>query len=694
MDLETLNAEITAVGNEIRDLKANGMTDANQEPLKSKLERLLALKGELKKFNDQIAAENQAKQAFREGLEELLLRKFFFVNAFEIYRGVAGLYDYGPPGCAIMANLQQYWRQHFVLAEQMLEISCPSLTPEPVLKASGHVDRFTDYMVQDVVTNEYHRADKLVEEKCEQLLATRAGDPKLIDYVNNAGSMTKDELQNVINELGLTSLKNNPLSPVTTFNLMFKTEIGPTGKVIGYLRPETAQGIFVNFRRLYEYNNKRLPFAAAQIGLAYRNEIAPRAGLLRVREFPLAEIEHFVNPSDKNHPRFKDVSHIELNFLPKQLQVSKNETIRRSMREAVYPPEMGQEAKFDNVQDAIKAGFVKLVDNETLGYYLVRTYQFLVNAGIDPARIRFRQHKDTEKAHYSTDCWDAEILTTYGWIECVGHADRSAYDLRAHTEASKVDLSAQVALETPRLVRKLVAKPNLQRVGRTFRKNAPVICDTLAVADQAQLAVYQAELEQNNKTTVRVCGGDAFELTSEDVVIEEVEEKEYVESFLPSVIEPSFGLGRIIYAMLEHAYYVRPDDAQRKVLRLSPLMAPVKLGVYNVVGNIDYQPVFDRIREAAIELNVSINEDTSKVMIGRKYARGDELGIPFAISVDNESVDPEKQLVTIRERDSMKQVQVKIDEAVEIVAKLCRLKITWQDVVAKYGEYVFKGDAE
>jgi len=397
--MEALIKTAADLGDRVRALKST--PEHNKEELAALVAQLKDAKNAIAKANEAGNAERAAVAKFRADLEDLLLRKFFYVPSFEIYGGVAGLYDYGPPGCSLMANLQSFWRQHFVLSESMLEISCSSMTPEVVLKASGHVDRFTDFMVQDTVTNEYHRADKLLEERCEQLLALpdTKGNQVYFDAVTaaaaKAGSMTKPELEAAIKEFGVTA-NGNPVSEVSTFNLMFKTSIGPTGKAVGYLRPETAQGIFVNFRRLYEYNNHKLPFAAAQIGLAYRNEIAPRAGLLRVREFPLAEIEHFVNPSDKSHPAFAANKDYQLVLLSQAGQEEgKSVTITLS------------------IGDAVAQG---VIDNETLAYFMARTHMFLVTAGVDASRLRFRQHLKTEMAHYAKDCWDAEIKTSYGYV--------------------------------------------------------------------------------------------------------------------------------------------------------------------------------------------------------------------------------------------------------------------------------------
>lgn len=174
---------------------------------------------------------------------------------------------------------------------------------------------------------------------------------------------------------------------------MFDTAIGPSGDKKGYLRPETAQGQFLNFKKLLEFNNDRMPFASASIGKSFRNEISPRSGLIRVREFLMAEIEHFVDPKNKRHPRFAEIKDLECRFLPKGVQ---------------------QAGKTDLTEVSVgKAVSSGMVDNETLGYFLARIWMFLKKIGCDMSRVRFRQHMDNEMAHYASDCWDAELQTSY-----------------------------------------------------------------------------------------------------------------------------------------------------------------------------------------------------------------------------------------------------------------------------------------
>lgn len=158
---------------------------------------------------------------------------------------------------------------------------------------------------------------------------------------------------------------------------MFKSSIGPSTAAPIYLRPETAQGQFLNFRKLLDYNNNSMPFASASVGKSYRNEISPRAGLLRVREFMMAEIEHFIDPlGGKRHARFSEVQHVELDLLDRDTQLAGQSDVRRI-----------------TIGEAVES---KTVDNETLGYFLARTYLFLLKIGIDKTRLRFRQHMATK----------------------------------------------------------------------------------------------------------------------------------------------------------------------------------------------------------------------------------------------------------------------------------------------------------
>lgn len=211
----------------------------------------------------------------------------------------------------------------------------------------------------------------------------------------------------------------------------------------------------MNFNKLLDFNGGRLPFGGAQVGLAFRNEISPRMGLLRVREFMMAEIEYFVDPEEKSHRRFHEVADLHVNLLGKHIQQDKNNMKNK------------QECEKMSLGQAVEKG---LICSENLGYFLGRTFLFLRELGLGEENIRFRQHMDNEMAHYAQDCWDAEVESSFGWVECVGHADRSAYDLKCHSKATGTRLQAARKLKSHKEVTVTEMVKNNQLIGKAFKK--------------------------------------------------------------------------------------------------------------------------------------------------------------------------------------------------------------------------------
>ncbi|CAI0447952.1 unnamed protein product [Linum tenue] len=665
---------IDAQGNAVRALKAS---KADKSELQGAIDALNALKLGKSSLEKKLqaavtgggpAAEGAlTREAFRQAVGNTLERRLFYIPSFKIYGGVAGLYDYGPPGCAVKSNVLSFWRQHFVLEENMLEVDCPCVTPEEVLKASGHVDKFTDLMVKDEKTGDCHRADHLLKDFCNEklqkdLTITAEKSQELKHVLAMLDDFSSEELGAKIKEYGITAPDTkNPLSDPYPFNLMFQTSIGPSGLIPGYMRPETAQGIFVNFKDLYYYNGNKLPFAAAQIGQAFRNEISPRQGLLRVREFTLAEIEHFVDPEDKSHPKYLEVENLEFLMFPREEQMS------------------GQSAKTIRLGDAVSKG---IVNNETLGYFIGRVYLFLTRLGIDKERLRFRQHLANEMAHYAADCWDAEIECSYGWIECVGIADRSAYDLRAHTEKSKVALVASEKFAEPKEVEKLVITPVKKELGLAFKKRQKNIVEALEAMNEKEAMEMKSSLESKGEVEFFVCTLDKYETIKKNMVsISKEKRKEHQRVFTPSVIEPSFGIGRIIYCLFEHCFYTRPSkagDEQLNVFRFPPLVAPIKCTVFPLVQNQKYEVVATAISRSLTAAGISHKIDVTGTSIGKRYARTDELGVPFAITVDSTTS------VTVRERDSKDQIRVNVEELAAVMRSVTEGQTTWTDVWSRF----------
>lgn len=655
---DQLRASLAQTQDEVRELKKN---KASKEQIDEAVKRLQNLKLEVSKFETK--DEDKKPEFPRKAFTEMLTKRFFLAPSFEIYGGVAGLYDLGPPGTAIKANLLSLWRQHFILTEGMLEVDCTSVTPRPVLTASGHTAKFTDLMVKDEKNGNCFRADHLLEAFLEKLLETKGLDPKLAEeyklIMAKADTYDKFEMHEILTKYGVKAPDtNNAITHPEPFNLMFQTQIGPTGNSEGFLRPETAQGIFVNFKRLLEYNGGKLPFAGAQIGQAFRNEIAPRSGLLRVREFTLAEIEHFVNPQDKNHPKFQSVANMVLNLYPRDQQVTTLKTVKMT------------------VGDAVKNN---IIANETLGYFIARTHLFLLSAGIKEERLRFRQHLANEMAHYACDCWDAEIQNSYGWTECVGIADRSAFDLNAHSKSTKENLVAFVEFpnKESRTIETMTVILDKKIIGSTFKgKGSLVIAhlETLSIEDAKQL---KDDLAKGPKK-VQVAN-EEFEITKEMVKeFKEGTKRVTGQQITPGVIEPSFGIGRILYSLLEHAYYTRTGDEQRSVLALPPVIAPVKVSVLPLIVDENLQKQVPVLVNLLNELGISSKVDDIGQTIGKRYARTDEIGIPFAITIDFDTL--KDNTVTLRERDSTNQVRVPLGDIANLIKRLVDGRTSWNEI--------------
>ncbi|MDY6959213.1 MAG: glycine--tRNA ligase, partial [Halobacteriota archaeon] len=328
---------------------------------------------------------------------DLAKRRGFLWPSFELYGGVAGFYDYGPLGTLLKRQIESKWRNLYIIQEGFFEIDTPTVNPEDVFVASGHVGGFTDPVVQCTKCQGVFRADHLIE--CE-------------------GVPVKEELQELLSKSNVKCPDcKGELGGIDEATLMFNTSIGLNRR--GYLRPETAQGIFIDFNRLLRFYREHLPFGVIQVGRAYRNEISPRQGVIRLREFTLAEAEIFVDPRDKSHSKFHEVEDMKLTLLS-----------------------MDHKEKRMTIGEAVKEG---VVANEFIGYYMARTYQFLMDIGLMSDKVRFRQHLEDERAHYATDCWDAEAYSErFGWVEIVGIADRTNYDLTSHSRISQIDLNVLI----------------------------------------------------------------------------------------------------------------------------------------------------------------------------------------------------------------------------------------------------------
>jgi glycyl-tRNA synthetase len=530
----------------------------------------------------------------------LAKRRGFIYPSFEIYGGVAGFYDYGPLGSQLKNNIEKIWREYYLLKDKCVEISTPTVTLYEVLKASGHVDEFTDLTVDCKKCKQSYKVEDIIDEKLS---------------VENAIKEEKVKCPNC-------GVKLKDAHPV---NLMFSTKIGIGKSRDAFLRPETAQGIFTDFHLLYRYAREKLPFGVIQIGRGYRNEVSPRQGTIRLREFSMAEAEIFFDPKDKKHPNFEKI---------------KDEQI----------------ILFDNIKETKitfeKAVKDKVIDNQALAYYIYLTQDFLLSIGIDSKKFRFRKHGENELAHYATECWDAEIYSErFGWIECAGIADRSAYDLRSHIESTNTDMYAIKKFEKPKTVKIKKITPKMDALGPLFKGKAGKIkniLENMVIKDITKLLI---EID-----------GETVEIPDNCYEIVKKIEKQAMEKFVPHVIEPSYGIDRILYCILEHNY----NETERKgveyrLLKLNINVAPIKVGVFPLIND---QKLVKIAREIDLDLRnagIATYYDDSGT-IGRRYARMDEVGTPFCLTVDHETL--KDKTITIRDRDTTKQKRKKLDEIV------------------------------
>lgn len=342
---------------------------------------------------------------FLKDLHAFMQTKGFVYGPFpEIYGGVSGFYAYGPLGKLLKNKVENSVRTLF-FSNGFREIECPTVLPDIVWEASGHLNTFSDKIIECSKCKSFFRVDKLIEEKTDL----------------ETSSMSDNEYLKTIKQhkINCPSCKSPFKEEIKIHNLMMKTEVGQ--KPFS-LRPETATVTYLPFKRLNEYFRK-LPFAVFQIGKAYRNEISPRQHLLRMREFTQAESQLFIDPKEKNN--WEKFDEIKKDKLPLY-------TIKHQERST--KPELV------SMDDAIKN---KLIKTKAYAWCLHLAYTQFINLGIPKEKIRIRQHIENERAFYADDAWDIEILlNSFGWTECCGVHDRTDYDLKKHQEHSKQSLEA------------------------------------------------------------------------------------------------------------------------------------------------------------------------------------------------------------------------------------------------------------
>jgi glycyl-tRNA synthetase len=559
-----------------------------------------------------------------ERLSELAKRRGFFFQSSEAYGGVSGFYTFGPEGAEVKRNVENQWRKWFSRREGHREIDAPTVMPEPVFEASGHLDTFDDMIVVCPECEASHRADHLVEDNTD---------------IDEAEAIANERIGEIIEENDIvcpscgTALAGQP---VDDFNLMFGTQIGPGDSQQGFLRPETAQGIFVEFPRLKEYARNQLPFGITQIGRAYRNEISPRNSLVRTREFTQAELEHFIDP-EEDEPELEKVEDVELLLYPRENQ-GDGELIEAT------------------VEEAVNEG---IIADPWIAYYLALAKQWYRKIGVDMDRFRFRQHQEDELSHYSTDCWDAEGEVDGNWIELAGFSYRGCYDLSKHDEYSREDFTLFKEFDEPEVVEEPQVSPDMGYLGPEYGDKAGKIKQALQ-----DLAEEDVEAFDSDEVIVEV-EGEEFEIPVEKTGFSVEKEERHGEHILPHVMEPSFGVDRAVFTVLAHSLdQDEVDGEERDVLRLENEVAPTEVAVLPLM---DKDGLPEKAKEIASKLRkagFSVKYDESG-NIGRRYRRQDEVGTPYCVTVDYETLEEDPETVTVRDRDTTDQERVETGELIE-----------------------------
>ena len=498
----------------------------------------------------------------------------------EIYNnGLAGFFDYGPIGLQFKRKIENAWRDFFINQSWnslIYEIAGSIVLPEEVLIASGHVSSFSDPLVSCDKCNNEHRADQLAE----AALSTKVE------------GMSLQEIQDLIQENNIKCPDcGGTLSPVEDFNLMLKTEIGPSkNSKTSYLRPETAQSIFLDYKRVYQSMRAKLPFGIAQIGRSYRNEISPRQGLIRLRGFTQMEIEFFFDPDDPIHPDYEDYKQTKIRLITRETQ-------------ATDSPDDVTEI---TLEDALNKG---VFHNNIQAFFVGKVFDYYQSLGIPYESLRFRHMLPEETPFYSKGNFDLEIELDIGWKEAVGVAYRTDHDLSTHAEQSGQKLEAEIQIP-----------------------NKPL------------------------------------------------------KKLVPHVVEPSFGVERALYSILEHTYRAKipkgaekenPSDREWDWFQLPANIAPFSAMIYPLMRKAPLKEkaraLFQKLKEARFDVFYD-----ERGGIGRRYARADEVGTPYCFTVDYDTLEDET--LTIRERDSMDQIRVPLGECESILGDLIRGKKKFLDL--------------
>jgi len=570
-----------------------------------------------------------------EKISALARRRGFFWPSYEIYGGVSGFINWGPLGSVMKRRIEDKFRDLFIRRLGLYEIETPIITPEVVFKASGHLESFREPMVECSKCKRRFRADHLLQEFAK--IPSQETDRMKLKEINEA--IEKHEIK--CPECGGT------FTEPRYFLTMFKTTIGPYSDAVGYGRPEAAQGIFVEFRRLYEQVREKLPVGFAVIGHALRNEISPRQGPMRLREFTIIDLELFIDPEASECPFLRQVEDETLNLV----------LVEQRLKGTEKPVKL-------TVKEALSKGHIKM---EWQAFFMALAKRFLMELGVPEENQRFIEKFEWERAHYSVQGFDQEVyLDRWGWVEVSGFNDRTDFDLRGHMKESGADMRVFKLQETASIRREKIVKPVISRIGKVFRKETSKVLDLLSKADPKEI---EKQFEEQGYFMM-----GEFKILPSYIEFEEKEIKERGRRFIPHVIEPSFGSDRLAYVALEYAYTVKDG---RTVLKLPRDIAPVQLAVLPLVQKDGLPERARKLYGKLIDEGFSAEYDEAG-SIGRRYARFDEIGTPLCITVDYQTLKDDT--VTIRDRDSWEQVRSRIEDLPKLLWEFFRFKIDFHDL--------------
>jgi glycyl-tRNA synthetase len=480
-----------------------------------------------------------------EDLASFCKRKGFIYPSGEIYGGLAGFWDFGPLGVELLNNIKKEWWNFFVRERgNVAGIDASIISPPKTWKASGHITNFTDVSVKCMKCKKFNKIDRA-------------------DLDTAVCSFCGGKLDR---------------STAKDLNLMFKTNAGPVEEdsIQVYLRPETAQGMFLDFKLVQQTSRMQLPFGIAQVGKCFRNEIAPRDFLFRSREFHIGEFEFFINPEEKKCDLLIE-KHLKLKFniLTAEAQVKESNELKETTIDEIL-----KEKKLE----------------EWHAYWLAEQILWFRSIGL--TEIKIREHRKDELSHYSSATFDIDYEYPFGSKEIAGIANRGQYDLINHEKESKQSMT--------------------------------------------------------------------------------IFDEKYKNKVIPKVIEPTFGIERIFLAILAKGYYYNKEK-DYTTLKIPPRLAPIKAAIFPIVKQESYEKFAEKIyNDLKREFNVIYDNSGS---IGRRYARNDESGTPFCITIDEDSLNNKD--VTIRLRDNGEQFRIKENVLID-----CLKKVINGESISKFGKKV------